>query len=117
MESLNPYESPHAEDKPLSPKAAETQAHGGWMASLSLILILLSIMPTIDLLVIGRLIGAESLSLFFVSAFGLALPLLPLVIFLCIYGQRGLKAAKGRILAIAIITGFIVIVNMCSIFM
>jgi hypothetical protein len=109
---MNPYESPLSDSDPPSRKSAEPPVRGGLLVYASLILAFLTIMPAIDFLAIDRAKGFGSLHVLKDMAFCLAIPIVPLVIYLCLYGWRGLIAAKLRILIIGVIVGLIVAANM-----
>ena len=106
---MNSYESPLSECDP--PNSVEPPVRGGWLATASLILTLTTIIPNSDFLAIGLLKGTGFLYLLPSMAFCLAIPLVPLVIYLCLNGRRGLKAAQGRITIIGIFVGLIIAVD------
>lgn len=98
MKSTNPYESPLQECEPPSPKNVEPPEHGGWWVFASLIFaVLIEIFPTETDLLGVALLKKNMLNFFVAKFICLSVILGPLLVYLVIYGRRGLRKAKRRI--------------------
>lgn len=102
---MNPYESPLSDCDTTPKTSTEPPPKERWLVLLSLFMVAFLSDASGFLIVFGYLKRIDSLSLLLVTMSCIAVSLIPLAVYLYHTGRRGLRAARGGIVLIGIITG------------